>query len=99
MFRYLRPLLLAAAVALAAPLAAQTLPVQESSFWVDQVARGAIPPAAQRIPQEPLIVDLEAKGRSFGKQGGTLRTMISRSKDVRQMVVYGYARLVGYDQN
>ncbi|WP_339771296.1 ABC transporter substrate-binding protein [uncultured Pseudosulfitobacter sp.] len=104
MFRPLRPLLLAAAMALsgslADPLAAQTSPVQvqESTFWADEVARGAMPPAAQRIPQEPLVVDLEAKGRSFGKQGGTLRTMISRSKDVRQMVVYGYARLVGYDK-
>ena len=25
--------------------------------------------------------------------------MVTRSKDIRQMVVYGYARLVGYDEN
>ena len=25
-----------------------------------------------------------------------MRTLVSRTKDVRQMVVYGYARLVGY---
>ncbi|ASM71085.1 MULTISPECIES: ABC transporter substrate-binding protein [Roseobacteraceae] len=101
MFNRLFPLLLAAAVALSCPLAAQTQSphpvVQESTFWADEVARGLMPPATWRIPQEPLVVDLEAKGRSFGTQGGTLRTMISRSKDVRQMVVYGYARLVGYD--
>ncbi len=72
--------------------------VQESAFWNDEVAAGIMDPAAQRIPQQPLVVDLAAKGRSFGKQGGTLRTMVSRSKDIRQMVVYGYARLVGYDQ-
>ncbi len=39
---------------------------------------------------------MAAKGRTNGIQGGTLRTLVSRSKDIRQMVVYGYARLVGY---
>ncbi|MCR8827772.1 ABC transporter substrate-binding protein [Pseudosulfitobacter koreensis] len=101
MFDRLRPLLLALVLVLASPLSAQTPQpdVQESTFWADEVSRGLMPPAVWRIPAEPLIVDLEAKGRSFGTQGGTLRTMISRSKDVRQMVVYGYARLVGYDEN
>ena len=82
----------------AAPLWAQTTlpPLQESSFWAQEVDSGNLPPIESRLPQEPLIVDLAAKGRSFGTQGGTLRTLVSRSKDVRQMVVYGYARLVGY---
>ena len=74
-------------------------PVQESSFWAQEVKAGSLPPVADRVPSAPLIVDLEAKGRSSGVQGGTLRTMVTRSKDVRQMVVYGYARLVGYDQD
>ena len=80
------------------PLWAQpSLPsLQESSFWGQEVDSGNMPPIEARLPREPLIVDLEAKSRSFGKQGGTLRTLVSRSKDVRQMVVYGYARLVGY---
>ena len=95
---------------LSAPLAAQdvsvrvtpvsvplTVPVQESAFWSAEVSKGQMDPAADRIPDMPLVVDLAAKGRSFGEQGGTLRTMITRTKDVRQMVVYGYARLVGYD--
>ena len=46
----------------------------------------------------PLIVDMEAKGRTTGTPGGTLKTMVTRDKDIRQMVVYGYARLVGYDE-
>ena len=81
-----------------APLAAHSDgPVlQESSFWAQEVNAGSLPHVQDRIPSEPLVVDLEAKGRSFGRQGGTLRTLISRTKDVRQMVVYGYARLVGY---
>ena len=80
------------------PLWAQTTlpPLQESSFWAQEVNSGNLPPIESRLPQDPLIVDLAAKGRSFGTQGGTLRTLVSRSKDVRQMVVYGYARLVGY---
>lgn len=79
--------------------AASATPVQESEFWSGEVTRAELPAAADRIPDEPLVVDLYAKGRSFGTQGGTLRTMITRSKDIRQMVVYGYARLVGYDQD
>lgn len=74
-------------------------PLKESSFWAQEVENGTLPPVANRIPLEPLIVDLEAKGRTTGTQGGTLATMVTRSKDIRQMVVYGYARLVGYDQN
>ena len=95
----MRKFLLALAATLAfAPLAAHSDgPVlQESSFWAQEVNAGNLPHVQDRIPSEPLVVDLEAKGRSFGRQGGTLRTLISRTKDVRQMVVYGYARLVGY---
>lgn len=95
----MRKFFLALAATLAfAPLAAHSDgPVlQESSFWAQEVNAGSLPHVQDRIPSEPLIVDLEAKGRSFGRQGGTLRTLISRTKDVRQMVVYGYARLVGY---
>jgi len=97
MFNRLSALVLAAAF-LALPVAAQPV-VQESPFWESEVKKGNMDPAGARIPDVPLVVDLEAKGRTYGTQGGTLRTMVTRSKDVRQMVVYGYARLVGYDEN
>ncbi|UWQ25344.1 ABC transporter substrate-binding protein [Leisingera aquaemixtae] len=98
MFDALKPFL-AAALCLA-PLDAQAEPeVQESAFWQSEVKAGYMPPAAKRIPDVPLVVDLAAKGREFGIQGGTLNTMVTRSKDIRQMVVYGYARLAGYDEN
>ena len=93
MFRVLAALCLLASAALAQP------GLQETTFWEQEVASGDLPPIAERLPDMPLVVDLEAKGRSFGKQGGTLRTLVTRSKDVRQMVIYGYARLVGYDAN
>ncbi|MEO0938271.1 MAG: ABC transporter substrate-binding protein [Pseudomonadota bacterium] len=84
---------------LAMPAAAQEVPafLYENAFWSAEVEKGHMPPVAKRLPEVPLVVDLAAKGRSFGKAGGTLRTMVSRSKDIRQVVVYGYARLVGYD--
>jgi peptide/nickel transport system substrate-binding protein len=87
--------LIALLLFLAAPAWAQ-MTLQENSFWASEVTKGNMPPIAERLPDDPLVVDLEAKGRSFGNQGGTLRTLVTRSKDVRQMVVYGYARLVGY---
>ena len=91
---------LALLVGLAAPLmsapALAEVPLQETSFWAQEVTDGNLPPIAERLPDLPLVVDLEAKGRAFGQQGGTLRTLVTRSKDVRQMVVYGYARLMGY---
>nr|WP_321251303.1 ABC transporter substrate-binding protein [uncultured Ruegeria sp.] len=102
MFKTTRPLFLAASLALTwmLPATAETVPTpQESAFWATEVNAGNLPPVQERLPKDPLIVDLAAKGREFGTPGGTLRTMVTRSKDIRQMVVYGYARLVGFDQN
>jgi peptide/nickel transport system substrate-binding protein len=102
MFNTIRPLLLAAMLAFSGilPAAADTIPTpQESAFWSAEVESGNLPPVQERLPKDPLIVDLAAKGREFGKPGGTLRTMVTRSKDIRQMVVYGYARLVGFNQD
>lgn len=82
-----------AAAAMANPV------MQESPSLAEAVAKGELPSVNERVPDRPLIVDLAAKGRSFGQQGGTLRTNVTRSKDVRQMTVYGYARLVGYNEN
>lgn len=73
--------------------------LQESSFWAAEVEAGLLPPIERRLPEQPLVVDLAAKGRKIGQQGGVLRTMVSRKKDIRQMVPFGYARLVGYDEN
>ncbi|WP_170385320.1 ABC transporter substrate-binding protein [Ruegeria atlantica] len=101
MFKTTRPLFLAATLAAAwmLPAAANTPTPQEGEFWSTEVNAGNLPPIEERLPTEPLVVDLAAKGREFGTPGGTLRTMVTRSKDIRQMVVYGYARLVGFNEN
>ncbi len=71
----------------------------ETPMLEAQVAAGTLPPVAERAPADPLIVDLAAKGREPGQHGGTVRTLISKSKNIRYMVVWGYARLVGYDES
>ena len=92
-----RAVLLALLMVVSAPGISAAQKYAESTFWSQEVEAGNLPAVDARLPQEPLVVDLAAKGREPGVQGGTLRTMVTRSKDVRQMVVYGYARLVGYD--
>lgn len=61
------------------------------------VANGKLPPVVDRLPQNPSVVSLTGE-KSIGKHSSSLRTLIGRSKDVRLLVVYGYARLVGYDE-
>lgn len=69
----------------------------ESLALVPQVVAGTLPPIAERVPQLPLVTDLAARGRVVGQPGGIIRTMVGQARDIRLMVVYGYARLVGYD--
>lgn len=57
-----------------------------------------LPPLAKRLPKVPLVLDLPAMGRRTGRPGGSIVTLISRVKDARMITVWGYARLVGYDQ-
>jgi peptide/nickel transport system substrate-binding protein len=88
-----------AAWALAAALAAPALAQVETPSLAEAVAAGDLPPVAERLPEQPLVVDLAARGRQPGAHGGTIRTLIGGAKDVRLAVVYGYARLVGYDES
>jgi len=63
---------------------------------IERVNSGSLPPVAQRLPSSPLIVTPDYPGWRPGKHGGQLSLLMARSKDVRMMVVYGYARLIGY---
>jgi peptide/nickel transport system substrate-binding protein len=82
---------------LGAAAAALPLPVlAEAPVLAPEVAAGRLPPLADRLPAEPLVVDLAARGRIPGVQGGRLRTIFTGARDIRLMVVYGYARLVGH---
>ncbi len=87
----LRAALFVSAAVFASPLAALEL---KETPGLDP----SLPPVAERVPSEPLVVDLEAKGRKTGKHGGAIDTLIGRAKDVRLINVWGYARLVGYNE-
>ena len=63
------------------------------------VAAGEMPPVGERVPEEPRIVTYEDGVATPGRHGGDLRMLVGRAKDVRLLVVYGYARLVGYDRD
>ncbi len=67
-------------------------------LFAEEIKAGKLPPAAKRLPENPLVVKLAA-GAEPGQHGGSLNMLIGRSRDVRMLVVYGYARLVGYDRD
>jgi peptide/nickel transport system substrate-binding protein len=63
-----------------------------------EVEAGKLPPMAQRLPRVPLVVDITRSDWALGRYGGELRTLLAKDRDIRMMVVYGYSRLVGYDE-
>ncbi|MEM7499234.1 MAG: ABC transporter substrate-binding protein [Pseudomonadota bacterium] len=75
------------------------VPPLETPMLAERVEAGELPSVAERLPAEPLVVDLGAKGREPGQHGGRITTFVSRAKDVRYMAAWGYARLVGYDES
>lgn len=89
----LRALVVVAALVVAAPASA----VDEPPLLREAVQAGKLPPMAQRLPARPRVAALEAMQRTPGRYGGDLRMLMAKDRDIRMMVVYGYARLVGYD--
>lgn len=64
----------------------------------EKIAAGKLAAAKDRLPQEPKIIEIAGEGREPGRHGGDLRTLMSSTKDTKRMVVYGYARLIGYNE-
>ncbi len=94
----LLPALAAAESVSLSPWTPDSLPTpQEPPELKAKVEAGELPPVHERVPKVPLVVEA-TKARMLGKSGGKLQTMIGRQKDSRLMTVYGYARLVGYDE-
>ena len=69
----------------------------DSPTLAAQVAAGKLPPLDQRLPAKPRIIDVGAMGREPGRHGGTLRVLMGDQRDIRMMTIYGYTRLVVYD--
>ncbi len=89
-------LLLVLALIHGAPLVAGAAEYGESPVLAEKVGAGKLPTVAERLPEKPYVVRMDGD-RKPGKYGGDLNILMARSKDVRQMVVYGYARLVKYN--
>ena len=69
----------------------------ETPSLAEEVGAGQLPPVDRRLPAQPAMVPLDRNGLAPGRHGGELRLLMGRAKDVRLLVVYGYARLVAYD--
>ena len=93
------PALAAAAAAAAAFIAAMPGNVAaygEPPALIEKVKSGELAPVDQRLPITPRVVDFAKRGLTVGRHGGTIRMLMARAKDARQMSVYGYARLIVY---
>ena len=81
----------------ASPASAQDPTLQETPSLKADVDAGKLPPIAQRVPATPFVVRQFAGKDGPGRSGGEIAMLMAGPRDVRMMVVYGYARLVGYD--
>ena len=95
MKRHVGAVVMAALMSLGGPAVAAEL--LETPMFAEQVKAGTLPPVHERVPATPSVVTLDGDLKP-GKPGGEMRTLIPRAKDVRLMMVYGYARFVGYDR-
>ena len=68
----------------------------EAPSLAKKVAAGKLPPVKERLPLNPRKLNFKNLGLEIGKYGGSIRMLMARAKDARQMSVYGYSRLVGY---
>ncbi|WP_420406366.1 ABC transporter substrate-binding protein [Nisaea sp.] len=87
------------AVILAAPRGSLALDFIDPPALRGAIADGSLPPAAERLPDNPRVLDFSAGGLRIGRHGGRIESLIRKEKDVKLLTVYGYARLVGYDRS
>ncbi|TMJ38126.1 MAG: ABC transporter substrate-binding protein [Alphaproteobacteria bacterium] len=64
----------------------------------DKVTKGELPPIDARLPQHPLRLNITGEGKAPGQYGGTARILIGGQRNISLMTVYGYSRLVRYDE-
>jgi len=88
----------AALLALLPLLAGPAVGAEEPPNLVAAVAAGQLPPLTARLPRVPLVFEAPRSDWTLGRYGGEVRTLMAKDRDIRMMVVYGYSRLVGYDE-
>ncbi|MET0606644.1 MAG: ABC transporter substrate-binding protein [Beijerinckiaceae bacterium] len=70
---------------------------EESPLLAPEVQAGKLPAMRDRLPQVPRVINLGEMGREPGRYGGTMRMLMGDQRDIRMMTIYGYARLVVFD--
>jgi peptide/nickel transport system substrate-binding protein len=93
-----RSLAIVCAFVLACAPVARAQPLEEPPSLRDAVEAGTLPPMALRLPLRPRVVDLEAMGRVEGRHGGRLRMLMADARDIRMMTIYGYSRMVAFNE-
>lgn len=69
----------------------------EPPILAEAVRAGTLPPMADRLPRKPRVIDIKAMGREHGVPGGEIRLLMADQRDLRMMTIYGYARLVVFN--
>ena len=95
-FQTWRTAALSAALALGFAIPSAAAAYVDPPSLADQVKAGSLPPVDKRLPEKPRVITLTGEAKP-GKHGGEIRTIIGRTRDIRLMVVYGYARIVTYN--
>lgn len=75
------------------------LAAEEPPMLAPLVQRGALPPLAQRLPEEPRYDLPRREGWESGRYGGELRILARGGRDARDINLLSYARLVTWDEN
>ncbi|MDX2101392.1 MAG: ABC transporter substrate-binding protein [Alphaproteobacteria bacterium] len=91
--RWLALALLGSFLAPLHPLAAGA----EVPLFEPEVAAGRLPAMAERLPSLPRQGGARAE-QTPGRYGGEVVTLVSRARDTRLMSVYGYSRLMVFDE-
>jgi len=99
MERLSRRAFIAASSALAGTLVlprfAQAIEIKESAFLKDKVENGALPPVADRLPENPLVI---TPFERVGQQGGDWKHALVGGGSLSMLVRYqGYEPLVRFD--
>jgi len=87
-----------ALILLSFPAQSQALSPVETPSLKAAVAAQELPPVQMRLPASPRVIDLALSGRRPGKHGGAMKMLMGKQKDIRMMTVFGYARLLVYNQ-
>lgn len=87
-----------ASLAFVALAFAAIVQAEEPPALAPEVAAGKLAPLEKRLPRTPLVTRVQRPEWTPGKYGGELRMLMAKDRDIRMLVVYGYSRLVGYDE-